>query len=192
MGQSDIDSSMHLLVRAREGDSIALDELIARYLPRLRRWAKGRLPVGARDLMDTDDIVQDSMIATLRNLDHVEIREEGALQAYLRQAVSNRITDAYRRVRNRPIPGELGSDLPAGDPSPLEEAIGQEAVHRYERSLKALKSEDREAVILRIELCYEYDEIAAILGKSSAATARVAVSRALARLSHEMRSVAAL
>jgi len=192
MTEPDNDSSMHLLVRVREGDSVALDELIARYLPRLRRWATGRLPVGARDLLDTDDIVQDSMIATLRNLDHVEIRGEGALQAYLRQAVSNRLTDAYRRVRNRPVGGELPSDLPACNPSPLEEAIGQEAVTRYERSLMALKSEDREAVILRIELCYDYDEIAAILGKSSAATARVAVSRALARLSHEMRSVSAL
>jgi RNA polymerase sigma-70 factor (ECF subfamily) len=192
MAEPDSDSSMHLLVRVREGDSVALDELIARYLPRLRRWATGRLPVGARDLLDTDDIVQDSMIATLRNLDHVEIRGEGALQAYLREAVNNRLTDAYRRVRNRPVGGDLPSDLPASNPSPLEEAIGQEAVNRYERSLKALKSEDREAVILRIELCYDYDEIAAILGKSSAATARVAVSRALARLSHEMRSVSAL
>ena len=192
MTEPDNDSSMHLLVRVREGDSVALDELIARYLPRLRRWATGRLPVGARDLMDTDDIVQDSMIATLRNLDHLEIRGEGALQAYLRQALSNRLTDAYRRARNRPVGGELPSDLPACNPSPLEEAIGQEAVNRYERSLMALKSEDREAVILRIELCYDYDEIAAILGKSSAATARVAVSRALARLSHEMRSVSAL
>jgi RNA polymerase sigma factor (sigma-70 family) len=132
------------------------------------------------------------MIATLRNLDHVEIRGEGALQAYIRQAISNRLTDAYRSVRNRPIGGELPSDLQARNPSPLEEAIGQEAVNRYERSLEALKSEDREAVILRIELCYDYDEIAALLGKSSAANARVAVSRALARLSHEMRSVSAL
>ena len=182
---------MHLLMRAQGGDSVALDDLVARYLPRLRRWASGRLPVGARDLLDTDDIVQDSMLATLRNLDHVEIRGEGALQAYLRQAVSNRLTDAYRRVRNRPLGGELPSDAPAGDPSPLEEAIGHEAVNRYEQSLQALKSEDREAVILRIELCYEYDEIARMLGKSSAATARVAVSRALARLSHVMRNVAA-
>jgi RNA polymerase sigma-70 factor (ECF subfamily) len=192
MTDTDTDSSMHLLVRAREGDSVALDELITRYLPRLRRWATGRLPVGARDLLDTDDIVQDSMIATLRNLDHVEIRGEGALQAYLRQAVSNRLTDAYRRVRNRPVNDDVLSDLPAKDPSPLEEAIGHEAADRYERSLLALKSEDREAVILRIELCYGYDEIAALLGKSSAATARVAVSRALARLSHEMRNVAAV
>ena len=192
MEETDTDSSMHLLVRAREGDSVALDGLISRYLPRLRRWATGRLPVGARDLLDTDDIVQESMIATLRNLDHVEIGGEGALQAYLRQAVSNRLTDAYRRIKNRPKSGELSPDLPAQDPSPLEEAIGHEAATRYERSLKALKSEDREAVILRIELCYGYDEIAAILGKSSAATARVAVSRALARLSHEMRNVAAL
>jgi RNA polymerase sigma-70 factor (ECF subfamily) len=44
------ETSLSLLERAREGDADALNALIARYLPRLQRWAHGRLPAWARDL----------------------------------------------------------------------------------------------------------------------------------------------
>jgi RNA polymerase sigma-70 factor (ECF subfamily) len=187
MSELRTESSTRLLERARNGDHEALDELLSRYLPRLRLWARGRLPARARGLLDTDDLVQDTVIRTLRNLDHLEIRGEGALQAYLRQALSNRLTDEFRRTLRRPAESEMGSDIEAGSPSPLEEAIGEEALRRYDGGLQRLRAEDRQAVILRIELCYEYGEIAEMLGKPSAGAARVAVSRALARLSHEMR-----
>ena len=180
------ESSLLLLERARAGDTLALNELLQRYLPRLRRWATGRLPVAARNLLDTEDVVQETLIKAVRNLGKIEVRDDGALQAYLWQAVRNRLADAYRRSRHRPADTAVTSDMVAGDPSPLEQAIGEEALRRYEAGLSRLKATDREAVILRVELCYEYDEMASMLGKPSAAAARVAVSRALARLSREM------
>jgi RNA polymerase sigma-70 factor (ECF subfamily) len=187
MSEWHTESSVRLLELARGGDEGALNELLDRYLPRLRKWARGRLPRAARNIQDTDDLVQDTVIATLRNLDNLQAPREGALQAYLRQALTNRLTDAFRRAQVRPRQTEVASDIPVGDhASPLEEAIGAEAVRRYEGGLQKLRPEDREAVILRVELCYEYDRIAEMLGKSGAGAARVAVSRALARLSREM------
>lgn len=179
-------SSLRLIERARAGDNGALEELVRRYLPRLRRWASGRLPKAARGMVDTEDIVQETMIKAVRNLGAADVLGDGALQAYLRQAVTNRLTDAYRGAVRRPSDTGLTSDLPAADASPLEQSIGAEALRRYEAALARLKAEDREAIVLRVELCYEYDEIAAMLAKSSAASARMAVSRALARLSREM------
>jgi hypothetical protein len=38
----DIESTMALIQRVREGDDRALNDLCARYLPRLERWARGR------------------------------------------------------------------------------------------------------------------------------------------------------
>jgi RNA polymerase sigma-70 factor, ECF subfamily len=184
--QGSVTSSAELLDRARAGDGAALDALVEAYLPRLRRWATGRLPAGARDMLDTDDIVQDTVVAAVRNLDHVEVRGAGALQAYLRRALTNRLTDLYRRQTRRPRAGELDSNLPALGPSPLEEAVGQEVLERYEAGLGRLSVGDRELVILRIELRCGYEEIAASTGKSSAAHARVAVGRAIARLAREM------
>ena len=45
---TDNETSFQLLLRARTGDPDAVELLCARYLPRLHRWARGRLPRGAR------------------------------------------------------------------------------------------------------------------------------------------------
>jgi len=178
--------SLLLLERARAGDRSALNDLVQRYLPRLRRWATGRLAPGARGLLDTGDIIQETIVKAIRNIDHIDVQREGALNAYLREALRNKLVDVYRGVGGRSFAAAIESNVPSPDPSPLEMAIGAETLARYDAALARLKPEDREAVILRVELCYEYAEIAALLGKSSAAAARVAVSRALARLAREM------
>src|SRR3954468_19823323 len=56
-GPHRLDSTFDLVERAKSGDGDALNQLFARYLPSLRRWASGRLPRWSRDLMDTDDLV---------------------------------------------------------------------------------------------------------------------------------------
>ena len=70
--------------------------------------------------------------------------------------------------------------------SPLETAIGHQAVERYEAALARLRPEDREAVVARIEMDGTYQDVAVALGKPSADAARMAVSRALLRLAEEM------
>ncbi len=182
----DAETSRQLLARARSGDRDALEVLFARYLPTLRGWASGRLPRWARDSRETGDLIQDTVLSTLARLDHFEPTRDGALQAYLRQAVMNRIRDAMKMAARRPRAESL-TDPPSHEPSPLEAAIGAESVERYEAALTRLRDTDREAVIGRIELGYDYPELAAALGKPTAGAARVAVVRALARLAEEMR-----
>jgi RNA polymerase sigma factor (sigma-70 family) len=181
------DSSVELLVRAQSGDGEALNGLLARYLPRLKRWASGRLPAGMRTMLDTNDLVQDAVINALRNLDTLEIRNEGTLQAYLRRAVNNRIIDLYRRAGRRPTRQEMPEDAASPAASPLEAAIGAEAVEAYERALATLSDVDQEAIVLRVEMGLDFEEIATQLGKPSADAARMAVTRAIARLAAEMR-----
>jgi hypothetical protein len=48
-------STVELLARARSGDEAALNEVFARAIPLLKRWASGRLPRWTRDMIDTDD-----------------------------------------------------------------------------------------------------------------------------------------
>jgi RNA polymerase sigma factor (sigma-70 family) len=180
-------ATQFLLERMRAGDATALNRLMDRYLPRLSRWASGRLPQWARDLSDTDDLVQDTMIRSVANLDHFEARGEGALQAYLRGAVMNRIRDEIRRQRRTPAIDPLDSAIPAKGKSPLETAIGAETLAKYDRALERLDPETREAVIARIELGCSYAEVAELMNKPSADAARMTVSRALVRLAEEMR-----
>ena len=185
----DAESSLDLLERARNGDREALEVLMTRYLPRLRRWASGRLPRWARDVADTQDLVQDTLLQTFKRIDTIEVRHEGALQAYLRQGIVNRIRDEFRRAGRRPTTEELDAAVPDSGASPLEAAIGRETLDRYERALARLRPQDREAIIARIEMDSTNEEIAAALGKPSANAARMAVERALVRLAEEMRRV---
>ena len=181
-----LEATSVLLERVRAGDQAALDALVGRYLDPLRRWASGRLPGWARDLRDTDDIVQDTLMATLRHLDGFEVRKDGALHAYLRQSIGNRIRDEIRRINRRPAVEEAHEAIEDRSPSPLEAAIGSEALTNYERALTTLSTEERDAVIARVEFGLGYPEIAAALGKGSPDAARMMISRALLRLAREM------
>jgi len=185
---SDLASTTDLLRRAREGDAQALDDLIRRHVTPLRRWARGRLPRWTRDLRDTEDLVQETLAQTLRHLNDFEPRHEGALQAYLRQALINKVRDEVRRVGRYPTPAAIEEDDEHADrsASPLDEAIGREAVERYEGALQRLRPEEREMIIARVELQQSYAQIAAAHGKASPDAARMAVTRALVRLAEEM------
>ena|SRR5215213_8948295 len=175
-----------LLQRARLGDAEALNELFARYLPSLRRWARGRLPRWTRDLRDTEDVVQETLVQTLKHIGSFQPRHEGALQAYLRQALMNRVRDEVRRVGRHGVGTEIQDEHADAGASPLEAAIGQEALGRYETALARLRAEEREVIIARVELGQSYQQIAAGHHKASADAARMAVSRALVRLAEEM------
>ena len=184
---SDAESTLQLLVKARSGDERALESLFARYAAPLRRWAHGRLPRWARDVADTPDLVQDVLLQTFKRLEHFDPRTEDALQAYLRQSLMNRVRDELRRHRRRPGSVELDSRQVDEAPSPLEEAIGGEAIERYQAALMKLPESDRDAIVGRLELGLSYDELAELLGKPSPDAARKAAQRALVRLVDEMK-----
>jgi RNA polymerase sigma-70 factor (ECF subfamily) len=136
--------------------------------------------------VDTDDMIQETFMRTFRNLHTFEPRHKGAFGAYLRQALNNRIRDEVRRVTARPRRVELPEDERDRAASPLEEAIGSEALRRYEEALGRLSAEERELVLMRIEMGLSYKELAALSGKPSDDAARMAVARALVRLAAEM------
>ena len=179
-------STLSLLTRAREGDHDAVEELFTRYVPIMRRWAAGRLPRGIRDLADTPDLVQDTMLQVFKKIEGFEHRGEGAFHAYLRQAVMNRIRNEIRNAGRRPQRVELDDEAPDDRLSPLEAAIGSEAVGRYEAALQQLQDDERELVVARLELGLTYEEVAEAVGKPSPDAARMAVTRAIARLIEEM------
>jgi RNA polymerase sigma-70 factor (ECF subfamily) len=184
--QADYESSVTLVQKAQKGDELALDRLVRRYLPRLQRWATGRLPGYARSLADTQDIVQNALIGTIRHLGDFTQRGDGALLAYLRQAVLNGVRDEIRRAAARPMSQELSATIQASDESPLEAAMGRETFRRYEAALTGLDELEREAVIARLELGCSYDEVAQLLGKPSADAARMMVTRAVAKVAKAM------
>jgi len=186
----DPESTFHLIERARAGDQEAMERLFARHLKPLQRWTRSRLPKWARDLADTDDLVQETLVQTFKRIEHFEPRRVGALQAYLRQAVLNRIRNELRRKGRQPHATDLDGLEVESVESPLEQAIGQEAVERYEGALQRLNAEEREAIIARVEMGYSFEELAEALGKPTPDAARKTAHRALVRLAEEMKRAA--
>jgi RNA polymerase sigma-70 factor (ECF subfamily) len=179
---SALTSTIDLLERLRNGDDGAVSELVERSLPPLKRWARGRLPTWARSLADTHDLVQDAVVRAMPHLKTFEARHPGALQAYLRQAIANRIRDEIRKVQSRPVVQDPVSGIVDAAPSPLEHVIGRERLERYEKALAQLLPAEREAIIARLELQQSYEEVALALGKPTAGAARMAVTRAVRHL----------
>lgn len=180
------DSTLDVLERARGGDRTAARILVERALPSVRRWARGRLPRYTRSDADTEDIVQDAFLRTLKGLARFQHRTIGGLQAYLRQAVVNRIRDLIRGSKRRGIRADVADDLRDWQPSPLEAAIMREQLDSFLEALRKLRPADRQVIIWRIELGYTAEEIGVKLGKSTAA-AGMTVTRAMSRLAREMR-----
>ena len=85
----------------------------------------------------------------------------------------------------------MPDDLPESTPQPLAQLVTLDTLTAYERALADLDDEQREAVILRVELGMSHEEIAHVIGAPSPNAARMKVARALMRLAecmHEHRS----
>ena len=175
-----------LLQRLRNGDEGAATRFVERYAPFLNRVGRGRLPAWARSVSDTADIVQDTLIRTLRRIPTFEPKGDAAMRAYLRQTLINRVRDEVRRAEVLGPMQPPSTDLPGDATSPLARAISQEELARYERGLGLLKASERDAIIGRLELGYSYEQLAGVLNRPTPEAARLAVRRALLRLAEVM------
>lgn len=179
-------TSVELIRLAREGDQEALDELFERHFPPLRRWAHGRLPRWVRSVAETADLVQEAMFHAFRRIDAVEVKRKGALRAYLRQSIQNRIRDEYRTFARRGRHEPIDTGFASRDASPLDLALDAETQARYLAALRLLRPADQELIVGRLELEYSYEQLAAATSRHSPDAVRVALRRALLRLAERM------
>lgn len=179
------ESTASLLLKIRSGDREAQERLLRRYLAQLSQWARGRVPDPVRHLVDTDDLVQLSLIRALNHMETFEARREGAFLAYLRKTLINEIRALLRRERRRPTREAL-PELTDESPSPLEQLVGREVLESYEAAWERLPAEQREAVFLRLELGWSHEQVAAAVGCPSPDAARMMVKRAILRIGEEI------
>lgn len=182
------ETSLDLLEKAKGGDREAVEALLQRSLPPLKRWAHGKLPAYARGGLDTGDLVQEAALHMLKRLDTFQPQHVGAMQGYLRLSVINRIRDQIRKVTRQPAPAELPEEIDADRTSPLELAIRGEAYERYRAALTHLGPKDRELVVARVEAQWSAEEIANQFGIRTISAARMAILRAVRRLIRAMNS----
>jgi RNA polymerase sigma-70 factor, ECF subfamily len=184
-------ASRELISRFQAGDEQALERLWARYLPRLKKWAHGRLPRHSQNAADTDDLIQDSFVRSLAHLRTLKPRGPQSLLSYFKVIILNQIRDYVRQTARRPV-GELDEAAEAKrgpEPSPLELLLGREILDRYQRALMTLSEDDQQLVLGAVELTLSDAEIAELFEKPSIDAARMARGRAFARLARAMERV---
>lgn len=168
-----------LLRRIRGGEAQARQTLYARCLPLLRRWAHGRLPGYARDIADTDDLVQVTLLRALNHLQEFESSRSGSFLAYLRQILLNEVRNELRKRQRHGEKVDIETlALVEEGASVAEQLVGQERLRSYERALAELDRQDQTLIVLRIEFGLSYPEIALETGMTADAV-RMRVTRAL-------------
>ena len=193
--RNDQQSTEELIRAFRGGNSSALDELFARYLPRVRQIVSLRMGWKLRRLLEVDDVVQEVLLGVLGDIDRYECRSEGSFHNWLARCVEREIIDLSRaqnrqkrgggRVRRFADygTGVLGSAVFAGKfPTPSQEVCADETAERVEEALLELPASQRELIVLRSVCGMSFSEIAAELDAPSEGSLRVAYSRALRKL----------
>ena len=181
-----LESTFELVEQARRGNQDAWEVLVARYRGPLKRFAQARLANQGHGFVDTDDVVQEVTINVFRRLHRIELRFPGALLAYLRRSVANRVADEHRRTMRQGLVASLPEDLPDPQQSPLDLTMDNEKLRLYRTALMTLGADDRLAIVMRLERGASYEDIAARLGKPTPNAARVAVARAMYKLAKRM------
>jgi DNA-directed RNA polymerase specialized sigma24 family protein len=129
-----------------------------RYLTRLQRWASGRVPAKARSLLDTTMWCRTTLLNTFRRPRGLpRPRHDGALLAYLREAVANRIRMELRRRSLTWTPPSSRMACLQCFPRLSRPVVTRDRLERYERSLAQLDDDDRAAIVGRFEMGYSYD-----------------------------------
>lgn len=176
----EINRSLELLARAKDGDHAALNDLFARYQDRLRRIVRIRMGAQVRCWFESMDIVQGTYAAAMEHLHEFEPRDTSSLLHWLSAIALNQIrgrarhAKAGRRDRRREVPlAPAGhSDSGGFDPAPprsddpVHDLWMEEVREILDDAVGKLPEDQREVVLLHDYYGSGWEEIARNLDRS--------------------------
>jgi RNA polymerase sigma-70 factor (ECF subfamily) len=192
--QPDSRETCDLLQKAGAGDRKAVDRLLARHRPDLRRFIELRLDAAIRARVDPSDVVQETQLEAFRRLPDFLERRPMPFRLWLRKTAYERLLKVqrhHRQAAQRSVEREvawpehssvlLAQRLLGSGPSPSQRLAQREIVRRVRQALAKLSQVDREILLMRQVEELSYQEVAWLLEIEPAA-ARQRYGRALLRL----------
>jgi RNA polymerase sigma-70 factor, ECF subfamily len=168
-----------LVVRAREGDVRAYEQLVRRYQGPIFRVAVRMLASRG----DAEDVVQEVFLTAWRSL--VGLREEAAFVGWLYRMVTNRCLNVIR-ARHATVDVDLAQQESRGAGSRPEHTVEvSEQLAAVTVALQRLTGEQRACWLLREVHGRSYEEIAEAVGVTTTAV-RGRIARARAQLTEMM------
>lgn len=192
----DLAASVDLVRLGQKGSSRAVNELFMRYIPRLQRILRIKIPAGLRAQVDADDVLQETLIVATRRLPELEVRTSASLLQWLAKIaefeIKNRLE--YLRAQKRDVARERILDngssderpelfIPGTDPTPSQDLARVELEQLVDRELQALEpAEYREVIVLRDYCEYDWEPLREALQRPTVAAVQDLYRRALKRL----------
>ena len=188
---SGADSDDALLVRARDGEKSAFDELIHKHRDYLRRLIDFQLDGQLVSRLDASDIVQETVMEAYKRIGNAESFPMST-KLWLRQLAIDRVRMAERkhlRTKKRGVGREVSLSARSSiwlaqrlSGQPLEAVLQSELIEAVRAAMEGLPVADREILCLRTFEDLSFSEIEQLTSVSAAA-ARKRYGRALIRLS---------
>lgn len=195
-----MDETRELLQRWHGGDAAAMADLVALERPLVEEHIRRRLGNLLRRDVDTQDIVQETMLQALRSAPRFVLSDRGQLRGLLVRMVENRLRsaavrqqrqkrDARRDMALDPVAGDDSAVLDldrAADVTDPGDAAARDDVRGWIRlALELLDADDREVLVLRDYRELSFDEIAVHTGEAPD-TVRMRHRRALPKLARAL------
>lgn len=195
----DESQTRRLMEAVSRGEGPAIDELIARQLPRLRAFVRLHMSPELRLREASSDVVQSVCRELVEDLGRFDYRGEGRFRAWLFTAALNKIREKYRfhhrakrdlgREQRASVP-QPSEDLLAGYQTmstPSQNVAASEEVARIEAAFDRLPEDHRQVITLARIVGLPHAEIAVRMERTVGAM-RQLLGRALIKLNNELRS----
>ena len=172
-----------LVIRAKDGDRLALEALCARHAPRVERLARHLL----RDPEDARDAAQEALAKVVVRLP--QFRGDSQFSTWLHRLVVNTCRDAAER-RTARVTEPLADDLSTGwTDDPVRAAGNAELRRELCDSLAGISPREAQVIVLKDAMGYSFEEIADAAGMP-VGTAKCHAHRGRARLREKLDNVA--
>lgn len=179
---------------ATKGESIAIENLLHRHLPRLQAFIRLRCSRAVRELESCSDLAQSVCREVIAGIDEFEYRGEAEFCGWLFTKAVSKIRGRARHyaaqkrdvARVRPLRDD-GEDIPyadcyAGIATPSRIAMGREELRRVEAAFDELPDDYREVLTLSRIVGLSNSEIATQTERTEGSV-RGLLQRSLTRLS---------
>ena len=200
------DPESELVAKAIEGDRVAIQQLLMTHMAAVSRFAAGRLPAAARDVIDPEDIVQQTFTEAFRSVSRFRPQADASFLAWLTAIAENKVMDAVKGLQRQKRGGtrqrirqvaatdthseaDLVNLLSGGGHTPSRSVAGHEAVRAVQLAIGELPEEYQQAVQLRLLEGKSLDETAQLMNRGPRAVqglidrAKKKMRAALGRLS---------
>ena len=179
-------SEHQLIAQAASGDYVALERLLLANYDRLARSIGPKLPTSVQQVIDVDDILQQTFLQVFRDIRSFEAQSGASFFNWVRTIAENRLLDTIKGLKRKKRGGEhhrarAGEDgqgssikdlvemLSAHGHSPSRSFARHEAIQAVQIGLASLPDDQREAIRLRFIGGKSLEEVADIMECTKAA-----------------------